>query len=84
MNRISFTIRWRTTDFMHIRRNPSMSEQSNKTENNLFHTLMELRGNPRACLFTEPMWGLSMNLPVSNMLFFTNITFKCHYLKSKF
>ena len=39
-----------------------MSQESSKTENNLFHTLMELRGNPRACLFTEPMWGLSMNL----------------------
>ena len=39
-----------------------MRKKSNKTENNLFHTLMELRGNPRACLYTEPMWGLSMNL----------------------
>lgn len=28
----------------------------------LLHTLFELRGNPRACVFTEPMWGLSMNL----------------------
>ena len=28
----------------------------------LFRTLIELRGNPRACVFTEPMWGLSMNL----------------------
>ncbi len=25
-------------------------------------TLTELRGNTRACVFTEPMWGLSMNL----------------------
>ena len=39
-----------------------MSKKSGKSGNNLFHTLMELRGNPRACLFTEPMWGLSMNL----------------------
>jgi len=39
-----------------------MSKKSSKSGNNLFHTLMELRGNPRACLFTEPMWGLSMNL----------------------
>ena len=31
-------------------------------ENVLFHTLAELRGNPRACIYTEPMWGLSMNL----------------------
>ena len=28
----------------------------------LLHTLFELRGNPRACVYTEPMWGLSMNL----------------------
>jgi MFS family permease len=28
----------------------------------LLRTLVELRGNPRACVFTEPMWGLSMNL----------------------
>lgn len=28
----------------------------------LLRTLFELRGNPRACIFTEPMWGLSMNL----------------------
>ena len=25
-------------------------------------TLIELRGNTRACVLTEPMWGLSMNL----------------------
>jgi MFS family permease len=31
-------------------------------KNGLFRTLAELRGNPRACIFTEPMWGLSMNL----------------------
>ena len=28
----------------------------------LLCTLVELRGNPRACVYTEPMWGLSMNL----------------------
>ena len=28
----------------------------------LFRTLIDLRGNPRACVYTEPMWGLSMNL----------------------
>ncbi|HHY82774.1 MAG TPA: MFS transporter [Clostridiales bacterium] len=28
----------------------------------LFRTLIELRGNSRACVYTEPMWGLSMNL----------------------
>ncbi len=28
----------------------------------LLKTLFELKGNPRACIYTEPMWGLSMNL----------------------
>ncbi|GHU72851.1 hypothetical protein AGMMS49992_09720 [Clostridia bacterium] len=28
----------------------------------LIRTLTELRGNPRICVLTEPMWGLSMNL----------------------
>lgn len=28
----------------------------------LLRTLVELRGNPRACVYTELMWGLSMNL----------------------
>ncbi len=28
----------------------------------LLRTLVELRGNPRACIYTEPLWGLSMNL----------------------
>ncbi|GGR47448.1 MFS family permease [Nocardioides luteus] len=28
----------------------------------LWHTLLHLRGNPRACVWTEPMWGLSMAL----------------------
>ena len=30
--------------------------------NPLIETLRGLRGNPRACVFTEPLWGLSMNL----------------------
>lgn len=28
----------------------------------LLRTLLDLRGNARACVYTEPMWGLSMNL----------------------
>lgn len=28
----------------------------------LLQTLVGLRGNPRACVYTEPMWGLSLNL----------------------
>ena len=31
-------------------------------KNKLLRTLIELRGNPRACVYTEPLWGLSMNL----------------------
>jgi MFS family permease len=31
-------------------------------KNPLIQTLIGLRGNPRACVYTEPMWGLSMNL----------------------
>ena len=30
--------------------------------NPLFTTFIRLRGNPRACVYTEPLWGLSMNL----------------------
>jgi MFS family permease len=33
-------------------------------KNPLIQTLRELRGNPRACVYTEPLWGLSMNLCV--------------------
>ena len=28
----------------------------------LFSTFIKLKGNPRACVYTEPLWGLSMNL----------------------
>lgn len=31
-------------------------------KNPLLQTLIHLKGNPRACVYTEPMWGLSMNL----------------------
>jgi len=31
-------------------------------KNKLLRTLVEMEGNPRACVYTEPMWGLSMNL----------------------
>lgn len=31
-------------------------------KNQLMRTLFELKGNPRACVYTEPMWGLSINL----------------------
>ncbi|MDR2808615.1 MAG: MFS transporter [Spirochaetaceae bacterium] len=30
--------------------------------NPLLETARALRGNPRACVYTEPLWGLSMNL----------------------
>jgi len=32
------------------------------SKHEFLRTLVELRGNPRACVYTEPMWGLSMNL----------------------
>jgi MFS family permease len=32
------------------------------TDNSLIRALKGLRGNQRACVLTEPMWGLSMNL----------------------
>jgi len=28
----------------------------------IFSTFKNLKGNPRACVYTEPLWGLSMNL----------------------
>ena len=28
----------------------------------LVRALLELRGNPRACVFTEPLWGVPYNL----------------------
>jgi MFS family permease len=31
-------------------------------KNQLIATLAELQGNPRVCVYTEPLWGLSMNL----------------------
>jgi MFS family permease len=31
-------------------------------KNPLIQTLLGLKGNPRACVYTEPLWGLSMNL----------------------
>ena len=31
-------------------------------KDSLFSTLTHLKGNPRACVYTEPLWGLSMNL----------------------
>ncbi|MEL5991418.1 MFS transporter [Microbacterium phosphatis] len=33
-----------------------------KKSNMLWQTLVTLRGNPRACVWTEPLWGLSMAL----------------------
>ncbi|WP_203135739.1 MFS transporter [Microbacterium sp. JZ31] len=33
-----------------------------RTRNPLWQTLVTLRGNPRACVWTEPLWGLSMAL----------------------
>ena len=35
---------------------------SDSPNNSLFTTLKNLRGNPRACIFTEPLWGISIGL----------------------
>lgn len=31
-------------------------------KNSLFYTLIHLKGNPRACVYTEPLWGIPYNL----------------------
>jgi len=31
-------------------------------DKSLVKTLKELKGNPKACIYTEPLWGLSVNL----------------------
>ena len=36
----------------------------------LIHTLVNLRGNARACVYTEPMWGVSLNLVLPYMSVF--------------
>lgn len=33
-----------------------------KPKNNLFRSLFALRGNQRACVYTEPLWGIPYNL----------------------
>lgn len=30
--------------------------------NSLFDTLLHLKGNPKACIYTEPLWGIPYNL----------------------
>lgn len=35
-----------------------------RSRNLLLASLLDLRGNPRACVYTEPMWGLSMMLVI--------------------
>ena len=39
-----------------------MCDMKKLKQNSLLRSLAELKGNPRACVYTEPMWGLSMNL----------------------
>lgn len=33
-----------------------------KSRESMLHTLISLRGNPRACLYLEPLWGIPYNL----------------------
>ena len=34
----------------------------NKPKSNLFRSLLSLKGNPRVCVLTEPLWGIPYNL----------------------
>lgn len=34
----------------------------NKPKSNLFRSLLSLKGNQRACVYTEPLWGIPYNL----------------------
>ena len=36
----------------------------------LIRTLVSLRGNPRVCVYTEPMWGVSLNMVIPYMSVF--------------
>jgi len=36
--------------------------ETRTSQTSLWRTLVRLRGNPRACVWTEPLWGLSMAL----------------------
>jgi len=40
----------------------SSKENPMKSKHPLFRTLLGLRGNPRACVYTEPLWGIPFNL----------------------
>jgi MFS family permease len=49
-------------------------EANNKNRGDtLFGTLLSLRGNPRACVYTEPLWGIPYNLyiPFFTLYMFT-------------
>jgi len=42
-----------------------MEKEDSKSEDGspgLFHTLINMKGNVRACVYTEPMWGIPYNL----------------------
>ena len=40
-----------------------------KTKHDMLKTLLNLRGNPRACVYTEPLWGIpsSLYLPFASL-----------------
>ncbi len=40
-----------------------------KTKHDMLKTLQDLRGNPRACVYTEPLWGIpsSLYLPFASL-----------------
>ncbi|MDC7242372.1 MAG: MFS transporter, partial [Spirochaetales bacterium] len=39
-----------------------ISTHKHKNSRGLFSTLIHLKGNPRACVYTEPLWGIPFNL----------------------
>lgn len=55
-------LRYRFENVLRVPRKEFYVMKNILTKHKLLRTLLELRGNPRACVYTEPMWGLSMNL----------------------
>ena len=39
-----------------------METKNRRREESLFGALLSLKGNPRACVYTEPLWGIPYNL----------------------
>ena len=50
-----------------------METKNTRREESLFGALLSLKGNPRACVYTEPLWGIPYNLylPFFTLYMFT-------------